>query len=37
MKHVFLFLSAMLAILAYAREHGLRMYGHHLPAPGYIE
>lgn len=29
--------EARLRILNYAREHGLKMYGHHLPAPGYIE
>lgn len=29
--------ESRIRILAYAREHGLKMYGHHLPAPGYIE
>lgn len=29
--------ESRLRILEYGREHGLRMYGHHLPAPGYIE
>lgn len=29
--------ESRLRILKYGREHGLKMYGHHLPAPGYIE
>lgn len=29
--------QSRIRILSYAREHGLKMYGHHLPAPGYIE
>lgn len=29
--------ASRIRILEYGREHGLKMYGHHLPVPGYIE
>lgn len=29
--------KSRIAILKYGRENGMKMYGHHLPSPGYIE